>query len=132
MTVRQEGRPEMVIAGVSGHLIPDSSGNTRLSAVTNEPTWGRWDARGEFSPGFRKGQVRLAGHDIEATPEKEACIPFVPVEVWKNVVARGPLDVRLDIRLAQGTEQPVAVREGRLPGRSPRCALPAGPAPGSS
>ena len=75
MTVRQEGRPEMVVSGVSGHLISDSSGNTRFSAVTNERTWGRWDARGEFSPGFRTGQVRLAGHDIEATPEKEACIP---------------------------------------------------------
>ena len=76
----------------------------------NERIWGRWDAQGEFSSGFRSGQVRLAGHDIEATPEKEACIPFVPVEVWKNVVARGPLDVRLGIRLAQGTAQPITVR----------------------
>ena len=110
VTVRQEGRPEMVVSGVSGHLIPDSSGNTRFSAFTNERTWGRWDARGEFSSGFKRGQVCLAGHDIEATPEKEACIPFVPVAVWKNVLARGPLDVHLDVQLAQDTAQPVAVR----------------------
>jgi translocation and assembly module TamB len=110
VTVRQEGRPEMVVVVADAQLVSDPSGITRLSAGTKDPAWGRWDARGEFSPGFRTGHVRLAGRGIEATPEKEACLPFVPVEVWKNVAARGPLDVRLDVRLTPGTPQPFAVR----------------------
>src|SRR4051812_14536711 len=110
VTIRQEGRPEMVLNGVAARLVPGPSGRLRLSAAMNHPTWGHWVGEGGFSPDFKGGEVRLTGRGLAATPEKEARIPFVPAEVWKNVTARGPMEARLGIRLAPGKEPAISVR----------------------
>lgn len=110
VTFAQEGRPDLVLAGIDARMNTDRTGAGRLSARADESTWGRWDALGEFAPGFRTGQVRLTGRGVVASRELEAGIPFVPGTVWQAVAARGPVDLRIVIGLASGAAQPVQVR----------------------
>ena len=109
-TFRQEGRPELVVSGIHGSLAAVPSGRARLVARGDDPDRGRWDVVGAFAAGFREGQVDLTGRKIETSPEQVARIPVVPGEVWQNVIPRGLVDVRLTIRLASGTAQPIRVR----------------------
>jgi len=110
VTVRQEGHPEMVVSGIGGRLAPDRTGASRWTGQADDPAWGHWDVVGNFPPGFRGGQIVATGLGVEASPEKEVCLPFIPGEVWKNVQARGPVDVRLAVRLTPGEAQPARVR----------------------
>lgn len=110
VSLRQEGRPEMVLSGIDARLTPGPRGASQLWAKAVEQDWGRWEAVGAFAPGFQNGEVRLNGRDVVVTPDKEIGLPFVPADVWKNVVARGPVDLGIVVRLDASATAPVHVR----------------------
>ncbi len=106
---RQEGRPEMVVSGVSGRLRP-GPGVLVVSAEADDPSWGRWAASGAIDPGFGKGSVRLDGERVAADPKKLAGVPFVPPDVWANVAPTGPARVALVLGWGIGGVGPVRTR----------------------
>src|SRR4051812_45606980 len=48
ITIRQEGRPEMVVGPVEARLSSDGHSSEVLQAETDDPTWGKWKAVGDF------------------------------------------------------------------------------------
>ncbi len=110
VTIEQEGRPEMVVKGVSGKL-NRSGDEERLRLSSDDPTWGRWTVEGSFERDFKSGTVRLeSGPKFEASPELTARVPFVPSEVWANVSPNGPIDVTVIIEVAKSVAKPVTIR----------------------
>ncbi len=123
VTIEQEGRPPMVVRGVSGRL-RDDAGGEELLLTSDDPTWGRWTVRGRFDAGFKTGAARLAsGSGFASTPELTARVPFVPPEVWQNVAPTGPIDVAVTVDLAEGAAKPFRVRT-ELTFRGATAALP--------
>ena len=109
VTILQEGRPAMVVTKVGGKLESVAAGE-QLSARADDPTWGDWSVAGLFDAGFQKGDLTLSGAGIQANAEKVAAVPFVPKEVWQNIVPTGRADLRIALKLALGTPKPVEVR----------------------
>lgn len=110
VTVRQEGRPELVVGGVTARLGPDGD-RVSLAIRSNRREWGPFEALGLFDPGFRTGHVTVKTLDaVEVTPEKVRAIPFVPPEVWASVAPTGPVDVRLTADLDREKTPAVHVR----------------------
>ncbi len=100
VTIEQEGRPPLIVRGVSGGLDRSADGED-LALASDDPTLGRWTIQGRFGAGFATGTVRLASPPgFVTTPEINATIPFVPPEVWENVGPSGPLDVAVTLDLA--------------------------------
>ena len=105
VSFRREGRPEMVVSGVDGRLASRPR-RLDLSAGSDDPTWGRWEASGTIDPSFQEGSVRLEGDRFAADRAKLERIPFVPEEVWTHFVPRGPVDVLVSARWTPGKDQP--------------------------
>ena len=96
VTFRPAGRPEMVVKGIDGRLASGAAGST-LSAGTDDPYWGKWEASGTIGPSFRSGSVALEGKRVAADRERLARVPFVPSEVWSHFVPNGPVGVRVQV-----------------------------------
>lgn len=110
VTVRQEGRPEMVVDGVTARLGP-SGDRVSLAVRSNRPEWGPFEALGLFDADFRTGRIDLKTlRGVEATPEKARAIPFVPPEVWDHVAPRGEVGLRLSAVVDRAKSPPVTVR----------------------
>ncbi len=103
VTLKQEGRPEMVVAGVSGRLgPPDADGSESFRADSGDSTWGAWEATGQFAPGFATGRITLKSvSGLVADADKTARIPFVPKEVWDHVRPSGPMGVAMTVTLGK-------------------------------
>ena len=101
VSVQQEGRPAMVVHGVTARLGPDTDGSHLvLSVRSNDREWGPFEAIGSFDSGFKTGRIDMKSQGgIEVTPDKASAIPFVPARVWENVAPRGEVDVRLTVEL---------------------------------
>jgi translocation and assembly module TamB len=95
VTLRQEGRPEMVVTGVTARLGPDGK-QISLAVRSDDRSWGPFQALGWSDRSFTSGRIELktlAG--LMASPEKASAIPFVPAEVWDSVAPSGEVDLRL-------------------------------------
>ncbi len=102
ITMRQEGRPAMVVNGVTARLGPTGD-RLLLSARSNDRQWGPFEAHGESDPAFQVGSVDLkTTGNVTATPEKARAIPFVPAEVWQNVAPGGEVGVNLHLAFDHG------------------------------
>jgi translocation and assembly module TamB len=102
VTVRQEGRPELVVKRVQGRLAP-YGGRLQLAGRSDDPEWGPAEAYGEFDPSFRSGRVTLSSkRPIAVDPRKVECIPFVPPAVWANIVPHGRVDANLTTEYGRG------------------------------
>lgn len=112
VSLSQEGRPAMVVHGVTARLGPDGD-KVSLAVQSHDPEWGPFEALGRFDPGFNAGRIdlhSLAAGGIEVTPEKTAAIPFVPEGVWANVALQGKVGLRLTVEVDRKKTDPVAVR----------------------
>jgi len=102
ITLRQEGRPAMVVTGVSATLVP-ARGRVLLTARSYDPEWGPLQAHGETDAAFQTGTIELkTTGTLTASPEKVKAIPFVPADVWKNVAPSGKVGVALNVSLDHG------------------------------
>jgi len=108
LTIDQKGRKPMVVTRVGARLTSAVDGE-RLTAKADDPTWGSWSVLGLFDSAFQKGTISLASTNVLADAEKVASLPFVPREVWDNIVPTGPTDIHLTITLDPGGATPVGV-----------------------
>ncbi len=110
ITLQQEGRKPMTIAGVEADL-KAVDGSERVAVTTDDPTWGRVKVNGHFDPTFKDGEIDIeSSPGFVADPDKIERIPFVPAEVWANVEPRGPVDAKVQIQLkADDPKQPIRV-----------------------
>ena len=100
VTVRQEGRPEMVVKQVTARVDPDSTG-LALAARTADPRWGPLQAFGHFSRDFQTGKLELRSNGAVSTdPTRVRSIPFVPSEVWENVLPTGEIKIEATLERA--------------------------------
>ena len=97
VTFHQEGRPEMVVRQVTARLDPERGG-LGIAARTSDPRWGPLQAFGHFSSDFGTGKLDLKSvGSVETDPERVRSIPFVPKEVWENVLPDGPVKIAATI-----------------------------------
>ncbi len=108
VTIRQDGRPEMVVTRVQGRLAPDAD-IIGLAARSDDTNWGPFEGYGRYDPKFQNGRVELrTTSGIVVDPRKVEQIPFVPQEVWTNVLPHGAVDVQLTVAVAP--QKPIEVR----------------------
>ena len=110
VTIDQDGRPPMTIRGVSGRLHREEDVED-IELDSDDPTWSHWTVRGRFVADFKQGSARLAsGPGFASTPDLTARVPFVPPEVWQNLVPTGPIDVVVAVNRTEGAPKPLYVR----------------------
>jgi uncharacterized protein involved in outer membrane biogenesis len=97
VTVRQEGRPDMVVKGVSAELKPEENRLAVIGAIS-DPEWGDWSLGGTIDRAAGSLTATLKTDRADVTPEKVLRIPVVPAAVWKEVEARGQTPVELTFR----------------------------------
>ncbi len=109
ITLQQQGRKPMTIAGVEARL-NTVDGGEQVDVTTDDPTWGKVKVGGRFDPTFKNGEVDIASSPgFVADPDKIERIPFVPAEVWANVEPRGPVDAKVKITIKADDPKPIAV-----------------------
>lgn len=97
VTIKQEGRPAMIVEPVRAMLSPGEGGEI-LRAETDSDFWGKWTATGKFATGFGSGAITLASDGpILVDAAKTARLPFVPAVVWEHVRPRGPVKIVIDV-----------------------------------
>jgi translocation and assembly module TamB len=107
VTLQQEGRPSMVVSGVTARLAPDAN-KLSLAAHADDPEWGLCEVHGAFDPAFRSGQIALKSTaPIYLDTAKADTIPFIPDGVWTNVVPDGKVDLNLIVEI--GTDKPGSI-----------------------
>jgi hypothetical protein len=97
LTLLQEGRPEFVVDGINARL-QAKDGKLALTANISDPHWGDWTANGDVDPmaGSLSGTLTTI-HEVHATQEMLAALPFVSPGVWKQVQAEGDTTVELQV-----------------------------------
>lgn len=100
--IRQTGRPEFVVSGVSAELKRDGDGYA-LSGTIDDPSWGKWDIRGRLANDPADGFVELSTPRGQLNMALIRTIPYVPQEVWDNLDASGetPASVRFTFKPGQ-------------------------------
>src|SRR5262249_50933894 len=97
VTLRQEGRPDLVVSGVRGDLRSDGA-RLVLTGTASDSDWGSWDiAR---SVGRRDGSsaLTLKTPRLHLSPARLDALPFVPAAVGRQVQAEGDTPVELALR----------------------------------
>lgn len=102
VTIHQEGRDAMMVASVQARVAQDGP-LVRLAVHSSDSEWGPLEAYGHFDSLFKNGQIDLESKSgVAVDPKKAARIPFVPREVWDNIVPHGAVDVQLTVRIGPG------------------------------
>ncbi len=110
VTLRQEGRPAMVVTNVTARLGPVDQ-KLVLSARSNDPSWGPAEAHGQFAGDFSTGSVVLKTmHGIEIDPAKARQVPFVIPAVWAHVTPKGTADFTVAAELGGSPNQRIHVQ----------------------
>lgn len=88
VTIRQEGRPEFSLSGLS--LKADPNGDkVVLGGGVDDPAWGKWKLSGEANKATKTGWADAATEDLNLNPDRLRSIPFIPLSVWDNARPEG-------------------------------------------
>jgi uncharacterized protein involved in outer membrane biogenesis len=97
VTLRQEGRQEMVVKGINGD-VRNEGATLRVDGTVKDDYWGDWSLRGSVDPAAGSLTATLDTNRAEVTPEKLARLPVMPQAVWEEVKASGPTPVEFTFR----------------------------------
>lgn len=86
--IRQAGKPEFTVSGVTGHLRKDGEAYV-LDGTVDDPAWGKWAIAGRLTADFSDGRVSLTSAAAELNVARLRTIPYVPNEVWDHLSAVG-------------------------------------------
>lgn len=86
--IRQTGKPEFDLAGVSGQLKPDGDGSV-VSGAVDDPKWGKWKIGGKLAANPADGHVELSTDQGVLSDPLLRSIPYVPPVVWEHLSAAG-------------------------------------------
>ncbi|MBX9626773.1 MAG: AsmA-like C-terminal region-containing protein [Gemmataceae bacterium] len=102
LTVRQEGRPEFTLGGLS--LRAEPSGDVvKLSGTVTDPGWGNWTVSADIRQTAGTGRLDLSTDGAQLDTARFRSIPYIPPSVWENVQPNGP--ARASIGLAYGADK---------------------------
>lgn len=98
VTIRQEGRPEFSLRGLSLKAEPTGD-KVVLNGSIDDPGWGKWKISGEVNRTSKTGWVDLATDDGPLAVDRLSSIPYVPLSIWQNARpdGRGAATVRLAV-----------------------------------
>ncbi len=105
VTLRQEGRPEMVVSGVQAELRPQD-GQLTLSGTISDDYWGRWSLDGKVDTAASSLTATLKTGHADVTQDKLDRLPVIPKSVWDVVNAAGPTPVEFTYRHESGAKLP--------------------------
>ncbi len=105
VTLRQEGRPEMVVIGIQMELHPQD-GQLTLSGTISDDYWGRWSLDGKVDTATSSLTTTLKTDRADVTQEKLDRLPVIPKSVWDVVNASGPTPVEFTYRHEPGAKLP--------------------------
>jgi hypothetical protein len=97
ITIRQEGRPEMVIHGVNAELT-SREGRLTLAGSVADPRWGDWSLSGSAAADRKSGSATLKTGKIHVTQAKLNDLPLIPSKVWQELQAEGDTPVELSVQ----------------------------------
>jgi len=109
LTLRQVGRPEMVVTRISASLGHDRDGPS-FRADSDDPTWGPASVLGGIGSSFESVHLRLDASRLIADPSKYPRIPFVAPAIWDHFRPTGPIRVVVDYDRPEGRAGPHQVR----------------------
>jgi hypothetical protein len=105
LTIRQEGRPESVFAGIDLLLEPIDS-TLKVTGTVEDEAWGKWIADGSIPTGGSASPGRLslntAGPKV-VTPELLRRVPFVNPNAWTHVGLAGTTSAQLELAFDMAT-----------------------------
>lgn len=96
VTIRQEGRPEMVLHGVSAELTTQEN-RLMLTGGVADPRWGTWSLSGSAAADRKSGSATLKTGTMHITQAMLNDLPLVPAKVWQEVQAEGDTPVELSV-----------------------------------
>ena len=126
-TVRQDGRPALVVQGVGLTLRPESN-RIVLSGSVSDSDWGDWSLDGSLNQADRSLSVTLRTDRAVATQQKLLSLPCIPDAVWREVEAAGPTAV--DFTFRYDPKGPAHYRVALSSRRSVDCVAGTRPSPG--
>ncbi len=112
--IRQDGRPEFAVSGISLKLEPVGE----LLVITGkvaDPKWGAWVIRGELRRDARAGWVELTCPDAPLDANLLATVPFAPAGLFDDVPTgeRVGVTLRLNIGADRDVQPTVEIRHVR-------------------
>jgi hypothetical protein len=111
VSVKQEGRPDFSVSGVSVKVEPEGA-VVAIAGTVNDPKWGEWTLRGELLRESRTGWVELTSAAAPLDAELLASLPFAPPGLFSDVklTGRAAVAVRLDIGPNREVQPTVEIR----------------------
>jgi len=97
VTIRQDGRPALVVQGVGLAVRPDGT-RMAVTGAVSDSDWGEWSLDGSLDPADGSLTVRLKTDRAAVTQDKLLRLPFVPGAVWHEVEASGTTAVDFTFR----------------------------------
>lgn len=95
--IRQPGKPEFDISGVSANLRADGDGSAITGSIS-DPRWGDWTINGRLGKDPADGSVSVATDRVNITdPAQLTSIPFVREKVWRHLSASGTVAATVTI-----------------------------------
>lgn len=107
--IRQSGKDEFAISGISAHLQRSESGYV-LDGTVTDSMWGTWAMSGKLSADLAGGDFTVSSASAQLRDSQLRTIPFVPIEVWDHLSASGTADVSFTLSFRTSGELGYAVR----------------------
>lgn len=106
--IRQTGRPEFVLTGLSGELKREGDGYV-ISGTVDDPKWGQWTLSGKLANDPADGTVELSTDRGRLDMNLIRTIPYVPPEVWDHLQASGETPAAVRFTFKPGADLGYAV-----------------------
>lgn len=106
--IRQTGKGEFAVGGLTAHLRRDGDGYT-LDGNLDDPKWGKWKVSGRLTADFTDGRVALTSERAELKDELLRTVPYVPPAVWEHIGASGQTQAALAFTFKPGADLGYAV-----------------------
>lgn len=97
ITIDQEGRPEMVVEGVSLKLAAEGD-HLSLSGDVKDPKWGNWTLSGSLAADAQAGTATLKTGMSHITQAMLDDLPLISPTVWEEVQVEGDSPVEVGVR----------------------------------
>lgn len=102
LTLRQEGRPDLVVNNISASLHGPGPQMT-FTGTINDPLWGDWTASGTVTWPYQTATLELkTTRLVHVTQAMLSSLPFVPAKTWQHVQAEGDTDATIALNAEGG------------------------------
>ena len=88
VTVRQDGRDDLTLRGVTAEVRADAAG-VILAGSVDDPQWGTWAVTGEQNRGTGAVVATMKSDRVSVTTAGLTTLPLVPPDVWQQVRPNG-------------------------------------------